>query len=257
LGDVVGISASYDFVAPLTFGLVVLGGYSTWFRMAAKRQPERWATTVVIGEAITAALCAVVFWWGAGFVLLNGLESIGGRSVGQLNWASAIALVITGISYIPLDLYLLRRSTQDPALASASRRGLVFALLGAGILDGAVGAAVALYALGTSLLGSPLNDWPHLARIGVSAFVVGAIIVGLYLWRATREHLFSGLAKHTVPAVGTTTLAAAGASVPRTEPITKPSTIEGILDELVAGKITRDAAAAQIRAMMIPQPLSL
>jgi hypothetical protein len=247
LSDVVGFSASYDFVSPITLGLLTVGVYGMWLRLAARRQPEGPVTTFLIGEAITTALFAVVFWWGVGFVVLNVLESLAARSVGLLDWAGAGALAISGASYILLDLYLLRSSTRTPTVGAAPRRGFVFALLGGGILDGAIGAAVALYAWGTSLLGSPLSDWPHVARVGVAALVVGAVLVGIYLWRAQREHLFRGLAKRPAPA------ALIGTPVP----VAKPSTIEGILDELLAGKITRDEAAAQLREIMSPHPLSL
>ncbi len=254
LSDVVGLSASYDFVSPITLGLIVIGVYSTWLRMASRRESEGWVRALLTGEAITTALLAAVFWWGIGFVLLNALESVSGARVEPGDWAGAIALVITGIGYIPFDLYLQRRSSQDAAIASVPRRGFVFALLGSGIIVGAVGAAVALYALGTFLLGSPLNDWPHVARLGLSAFVVGAAIVGIYLWRATHEHLFSGLAKGTTSIkVITTTPAIAIAPVLGAEATVRPFTIEEVLDDLLAGKITREEAAAQIRTMTSPQ----
>lgn len=246
LSDVVGPSASYDFASPITFGLLTIGVYSMWLRMAARRQPDGPATTFLIGEAISAALFAVVFWWGIGFVVLNVLESLAGRPVGRLDWASAGALVITGGSYILLDLYLLRSSTRKPSIASTPRRGFVFALLGGGILGGAIGAAIALYAWGTSLLGSPLSDWPHVARIGLAAFVVGAVLVAIYLWRAVHEHLFRGLAKRPAPAAPVAPIV----PVPAAASAVRPSTIEGVLDELVAGKITRDEAAKQLREMM-------
>jgi hypothetical protein len=64
---------------------------------------------------------------------------------------------------------------------------------------------------------------------------VGIIILGIYLWIANREHLFSGIAKQPV--------------VSSTKPIVKPTTIENVLDELLAGKISRDEAAAQLHTL--------
>ena len=63
------------------------------------------------------------------------------------------------------------------------------------ILSTAIGGAVALYSLGTNLLGSPFENWQQVARAGASACVVGVIVLALYFWTARREHLFSGLTK--------------------------------------------------------------
>src|SRR5213076_3146866 len=110
-------------------------------------------------------------------------------------WAPALALIVTGLAYIPLDFNLHHRYIHDAAVASDPRRGFVFALIAGGILSTAIGGAVALYSLGTNLLGSPFENWQQVARAGASAFVVGVIILVLYFWTARREHLFSGLTK--------------------------------------------------------------
>jgi len=246
LGDVIGPAASYDFVSPLSLGLIVIGVYSLWLRQATGQQKEAWVQTLLIIEAIAGILFAIIFWWGIGYVILNALESLSGAAVAQTDWARAIALVITGVCYFLFDLLLLRSSTRQSLIASAPRRGFVLALLGGGILDGAVGAAIALYAVGTSLLGSPLNDWAHVSRTGVAALIVGIIVTGIYIWRTRQEHLFTGFAKQHVP------VAAPIPSVPVDESTSSSAhpTIEAVLDDLVASKITRDEAAAQLRAMM-------
>ena len=254
LGDVVGPSATYDFVSPLSLGLIIIGVYSLWLRQATGQQKEEWEKTLLTVEAIAGIMFAVVFWWGIGFVLLNALESLSGAAVTQTAWASAIALVITGVCYILFDLFLLRNSTRKPLITSVPRRGFVLALLGGGILDGAVGAAIALYAVGTSLLGSPLNNWAHISRTGVAALIVGILVTAIYLWRTRREHLFTGFAKQqpgSVVAPAQPALADASTSS------ATYSTIEGVLDDLLAGKITRDEAATQLRAIMELRPLNL
>ena len=246
LGDVIGPAATYDFVSPLSLGLVVIGVYSLWLRQATGQQKEEWEKTLLTIEAIAGILFAVVFWWGTGFLILNALERLSGATVAQTNWASAIALVITGVCYILFDLLLLRSSTRQPLIASVPRRGFVLALLGGGILDGAVGAAIALYAVGTSLLGSPLSNWADILRTGVAAFIVGVLVTGIYLWRTRREHLFTGLAKQPPSVVTPAQPAPVDVS---TSSATYP-TIEAVLDALVAGKITRDEAVARLQAMM-------
>jgi len=239
--DVLG---TYDYPAYITFGLLVVAVYGVWLRLAAKRERAAW---VLVSAAIITALFAAAFWWGAAYVLLNAFGGIAGARLGPRDWAPALALVITGLAYIPLDFYLRWRYKMDTSAASEPRRGFVFALIGGGILAVAIGGGFALYALATNLLGSPIDNWPYIARAGASAFVAGVVILGIYLWTARREHLFSGLLKRPGP-VQAPELAA------KEEPAAQFSTIEGVLDELLAGKITRDQAAACIRSMAHVEP---
>jgi hypothetical protein len=241
----------YNFTAFISLGLLVAGVYTIWFRMLARKEPGRWgwATIVLIDLAIITVLFAGAFWWGVAFVLLNAFEGLGGVQPGPRAWAAALALLVTGLAYIPLDLYLHRRYTEDASLAADPRRGFVFALIGGGILSAAIGGAVALYSLLTNLLGSPPENWQYLARTGVSAFVVGIFIVAIYLWTARRESLFSGVMRRTVPEE--TPPMVEPASLPRQLPPAEISpTIDEVLDDLLAGKITRDEAAQRIQSMM-------
>jgi hypothetical protein len=226
---------AYDFTSPITLGLLVALVYILWLRMAAQQQSPGEVTTTLIAEAITAALLSASFWWGLGLGLLNVFETLSGSQPGPHAWAPALAFIITGVAYIPLDLHLHSRYVQDTSSASGPRHGFVFALLGGSILAGAIGGAVALYALATALLGSPFNGWQHVARAAGAAFIVGVVMLGIYLWIAKREHLFGGSTKQPV--------------VSPTKPVVKPTTIEEVLDELLAGKISRDEAAAQLYAL--------
>ncbi len=242
---------NYNFTAFITLGLLVAAVYTLWLRIAARREPEGlgWATTMLIGIAIITAVFAGAFWWGIGYVLLNAFQSIGGIQPGPRGWAPALALIITGLAYIPLDFYLHRRYKQDAALAADPRRGFVFALIGGGILSAAIGGAVALYSVFTNLLGSPFENWQNVARISASACVVGVLILAIYLWTARREHLFSGLIKRAAPEE----TPAIVESMP--QPVQLPPaeilpTIDEVLDDLLAGKITRDEAAKRIQSIM-------
>jgi len=237
------ILGTYDYLAFITFGVLVVAVYGIWLRLAARQEPAVW---LLVAEAIITALFAAAFWWGAGYVLLNAFEGIAGMQLGPHDWAPALALVITGLAYIPLDLHLRRRYKVDTSTASEPRRGFVFALIGGGILAVAIGGGFALYALATNLLGSPIGNWPYIARAGASAFVVGVIILGLYLWTARREHLFSGLFKRPEPVEAP--------ELAKEEPAAQSSTLEGVLDELLSGKITRDQAAARIRSIAHIEP---
>ena len=107
-----------------------------------------------------------------------------------------------------------------------------------------IGGAVALYVWITALIGSPIPYWQQVVYQGLSAGIVGAILVAIYLSLALREHLFSSPLKLVVPTVPDPVM------VP--EPAIQPPTIENILDELLANKITRDEAAIRIRTLEQP-----
>ena len=245
---------SYNFAALITLGLLIAGVYALWLRIAARKEPTAlgWATTTLIGEAIITALFAAAFWWGIALLLLNVFQILAGIQPGPRGWAPALALIVTGLAYIPFDFNLHQRYKHDAAVASDPRRGFVFALIAGGILSAAIGGAVALYSLGTNLLGSPFENWQQVARAGASAFVVGVLILGIYLWTARREHLFSGLTRR--PATTETPSVMEPASelvVPaQPAPVEIPPTIDAVLDDLLAGKITRDEAAKRIQSII-------
>jgi hypothetical protein len=268
LAEIMGPSAEYPFVPSIMLGLLVIGVYGFWLRAAAGQHPAGKMTTLLMEEAISAALMAATFWLGVGLVLFHVMESIAGSNPRPdvEAWSMAIAFVITGLGYIALDIDLRLRSAR--AASTGPRRAFVFVLLGSGMLVGAVGVVILLYNVLTSMLGSPVDNWQHLARQGGATFIVGALIVGIYLWAAIQEHLFStrkpGQAAEaeetqitTKPAPVLTPLETTGAAVVEPgsvgekpeAPLVAP-TIEDILDELQAGKITRDTAAARIRSLV-------
>ncbi len=268
LTDITGPGAEYAFVPSITLGLLVIGVYSFWLRVAARQQPSGKITTLLMEEAIGAALMAASFWFGIGLVLFHVMESIAGSNPrpGVEVWSMAIAFVITGLSYIALDIDLRLRSAR--AASIGPRRAFVFVLLGGGMLAGAVGVVILLYTVLTALLGSPVDNWQNIARQGGAIFIVGALIVGIYLWVAIREHLFSlhrpspaaeavGTSGAAMPVPAPAPLEAIGAAAPAPgsvaekpeAPLAAP-TIEDVLDELQAGKITRDEAASRIRGLL-------
>jgi Domain of unknown function (DUF5671) len=245
---------SYNFAAFISLGLLITGVYALWLRIAARKESARlgWVTTILIGEAIITALFAAAFWWGIALVFLNVFQLLAGIQPGLRGWAPALALIVTGLAYIPFDFNLHQGYKHDAAVASDPRRGFVFALIAGGILSAAIGGAVALYALGTYLLGSPFENWQQVARAGVSALVVGVLILGIYLWTARREHLFSDLTKRPATTeTPTITELAPDLVVPaQSASVEIPPTINEVLDDLLAGKITRDEAAKRIQGMM-------
>jgi len=251
-----GPFAQYDIVSPLTLGLLVVGLYLYWLRSAARQQGATKQTAFSLtAQSIATALTSVSFWFGIGLLLLNLLERVipSNTTITTENWANAIALIVTGMAYIPLDIILRRRSEQTAF--TAPLRGFVFALFGGGILTSAIGGATALYAYSTSLLGSPLDNWQYTAHSGLAALAVGIAIVGLYLWVSLREHFFSATGKQlAAPTLTTSTtpivpdmLTATEIDQEHTSPAqSTASPVASIIDELLVGKITRDAAITQI-----------
>ena len=162
----------------------------------------------------------------------------------------------------------------------------------------AIGGAMALYAWATALFGSPLENGQVIISEGLSTFIVGVLLLGIYLWVALRGRLLSALskkgesAKPTVPVVpgeSATPVALTEATAPSAKsqnvlgngriwgqpkprqrgftpwtpkpyslscfctsaPVAteQPETLEMLLDDLLAGKITRDEAVVRIRAL--------
>jgi hypothetical protein len=245
---------SYNFVALITLGLLIAGVYALWLRITARKElsAQGWVTTILTGEAIITFLFAAAFWWGIALLFFNLFQMLAGLTTGPRDWAPALALIITGLAYIPFDFNLHQRYKRDAATAADPRRGFVFAMLAGGILSTAIGGAVALYSLGTNLLGSPFENWQQVARAGASACVVGVIILALYFWIARREHLFSGLMKRAeIEEASPSTEPAPEQIVPTPAlPDEILSKIYAALDDLLAGKITRDEAAKRIQSMM-------
>jgi hypothetical protein len=194
LKDVLGpYAGAYDFVSPLTLSIVVISAYNGWLRIAARQGLIERHVLFLTECAIVAVLAAAVFWWGGGNLLYYTLQTWthAPNLPDIFAWISAIAFVVVGASYIGLDIYLWRRDLAEAVPTAGPRRGLVFALLGGGILAFAIGGAIALYAWITVLLGSPLNGSQQVINAGLATFIVGVLLLGIYLWAALRGRLFN------------------------------------------------------------------
>ncbi len=259
---------SYNFVTPLLIGLLVAGVYALWLRSDAMRARQPLHLTRLIALAIAAGLAAITFWMGCMALLddLTGQLVSTGSSSSPSMFISNLALMLTGVVYIPLELWL-SASTRRADASAAPRRAFMFALLALGVLDAVISLIVLLYALLTAALGNPTGEWQQTARTAGDALIVGALIAAIYGWRLLaeqrRQSVSSGASQpaHS-PAVApamtpvvdldAVTLpgaipapSAAGASLSASPAIT----IEGVLDDLLAGRMTRDQAAARIRAL--------
>jgi hypothetical protein len=224
---------SYDFLSPLLVGVAVLAAYGLWLRAEAATLPMGAPAAVLTVEAVAAGVLSVPFWWGAGLALHNAVE----RAVATVppstnDWAMAWALLLTGLASVPLVLDLQRRTAQTGI--SGPHRGLVLGLLAAGAVTAATGAVIALYALGTEVLGAGLDNWQGTARTGVVVLVDGAVVVGLYLWLGLRLRYFRA-PQPVAPAAA-------------------PDSIEAVLDAYATGRLSRAAATKRILELTHPTP---
>jgi hypothetical protein len=141
------------------------------------------------------------------------------------------------------------------------------ALLGGGILASVIGGVTALYLWVTALFGSPVDNWQQTVHVGLAAFIVGVVLVGIYLWSALKEGYWSRSNKQSalldvLPLDTSTSDASSPDVLPSDAPPSdvasstlsqlsaQPETVEDTLDELLAGKIARDEAAARIRVLL-------
>lgn len=263
----VSVITQYDFVSPAIFGLVVVALYVLWLGRDALLGPMGAHTLGLTVLALTAGILAVPFWIGCGTLLYDVLEryTSGGVTITTDEWASSAALLITGLGYVPLAVRLRQRSRADAR--ATPRRGLVLALLAGGTLTAAVGLAVTLFAIVTASVGAPLDHWQDTVRSGGAALVIGLVLAGIYAQRALAEGIFrrqgagasESEAAQTQPAMRIPNGTAAAPSAPPAPPAAvTPSAapardvpVEGVLDDLLAGKLTRDEAAAHIRELIV------
>lgn len=240
--------SNYNFSAWITLGLFISIMYLLWLRWPLKNQVAQLTTITLVCEAIGAGLMAAMFYIGIGYVIVNVFEIPSAR----LDWATSLAFLITGVAYIWLDLRLSQQKRTNLPGAMDSRRGFVFALLGASVLAAVIGGAFALYAVITAALGSPLDNWQHTARIGAAAFIVGAFVLAFYLWRANREQLIGSLSRSKQQPVPPAALEIEPIPAPVAAPVaaSQSITLESILDDLLSDKVTRDEAAGRIRELM-------
>jgi len=263
--DILGLNPSYDFISPLTLGILIVGAYHLWLSGASKRGLISPSAKFLMESAIAAIVCAMVFWVGCGTMLYNTLQKLIPASTAPdtMSWLSAIALVMAGLGYIPLEIYQRRRNTVDPSSISSPRRGLVLALLGGGILASVIGGVTVLYLWVTALFSSPVDNWQQAVHVGLASFIVGVVLVSIYLWSALKEGYWSRSDKQSVPSSDTLP---SNAPLPDAQPLdapisdiassvlsqslAQPATIEDTLDELLADKITRDEAVARIRMLL-------
>lgn len=242
-------NASYDFISPLTVGVLLIVVYGLWLRAEKSRLPLGAQTTDLITEAVAAVIFAVAFWWGIGRVAYTALQWLGNVRVESYPalWANANALVVGGLAFIPLAIHL-RRATSSSG-NTAPRRGFVLAMLAGGTVTGAIGLTITLYNLGANLLGAPVGNWQQTIRGGLAALIVGIILVVSYGWTALQERSVADLFKRLKEATPAPKAPAppAQAGAPSTA---IDAAIEQVLTQYETHAIGLDEATKRLKALM-------
>lgn len=230
----------YSFTAFVLFGALIAMIYARQLLADSGESALGLVGTQLMLLALAAVAFGIPFYVGV-IRLGHGLveAAVRGDQLTAPAWASALALIIAGLGH-PLLAYLLRtRSTADAPIGP--RSAFVLGGLAAGGLTAGISLATALYLYITAALGSPVGaNWAANARYAVIVTLVGGVIAAIHFWRLRQQPaLLRGLlpgGEHAAPAPTTAPASAAG------DPIL------AILDGLLAGRLTREQAAAQIRA---------
>jgi hypothetical protein len=204
-------------------------------------------------EAVAGVLLAVPLFWGLGRALDVMFESWAGSLAVAVTpeWAAALALLISGLGAIAFHLRLRAAAAPD-AGARVPWRAAVLALLAGGIVTGAVGLAVALYAWGTALLGAPLANWEQTARAGAAALLVGVLLTGVYGAIALRGRFIEPL----MASISAGALAPATTKPPSVEAAESGGLVEAIeqtLDDYATQSVSREQAAQRILELTHPK----
>lgn len=249
--------AQYDFISPITIGVLLIVAYGLWIRAEKAQLPPGAQVTDLVTEAVAATIFAGAFFWGIGSIAYATYQWIGGVGAASMaaQWASAIALTVGGLAYIPLAIHL--RLTTGRTKVSAPRRGFVLALLAGGTVTGAVGLTITLYTLGTNILGAPVGDWEQTVRGGLAALTVGVILVVAYGLAAAQEHSIKGLFNRLKEATAIPKTATGPLPAPETvtsEMANVTASIEQTLKEYEAHTIGLREATERIQSLMRAGP---
>lgn len=227
------------------FPLVIVGAliaatYALLLRYEGAQSPAGPVATALAAEAVIAMVFALPFWTGVFLTLMQlaDLLTKPGFVATASSWTAPLTLLVLGVAYIPLGL-VVRFQTRTSG-ENGPRRAFVLTLLAIGILTGALGAAIALVTAVTAALGAPLDTSGESTRVGVALFLTGLALAGFYGWSVVSEHLIgrrtgkSGAGEQPAPPF-------------MPPPLAAPQSVETILDELLAGQVSREQAATRVR----------
>jgi hypothetical protein len=230
----------------LVSGLVVVLAYCWLYAREAADLPSGVPAAGLVQWALAGVIFAYSFWVGAQTLLIDAIEHVvpAGSRPPVENFAQVGALLLTGLPFVFITLRLGARTRQTGV--TWPHRIFVLVLLAGGVIAGAGGLIVALQASLSAMLGAPADHWQQAARAGFVTLLVGATMVAIFMTVAVRNRYLGTRPEPKPVDVGqvstdTQPVAVVGARAPQ-------ETLEGILDALLAGRMTRDEVAARIRA---------
>jgi hypothetical protein len=230
----------------LVSGLVVVLAYRWLYAREAADLPSGVPAAGLVQWALAGVIFAYSFWVGVQALLINAIEHVvpAGSQPPVENFASAGALLLVGLPFVFITLRLGARTNQTGV--TWPHRIFVLVLLAGGVIAGAGGLIIALQASLSAMLGAPADNWQQTTRAGLVTLLVGATMVAIFMTVAVRNR-YLGTRPEPKPAE-TEPGAANTQPVMSVGTAASSETLEGILDALLAGRMTRDEAAARIRA---------
>jgi hypothetical protein len=234
----------------LMFGAIAVLAYWRLYAREAADLPSGIPAARLAQHALIAVVLAFPFWVGAHMLLVDVVERIvpGGSHPLAADFTRAGAMVLAGAAFMPVTLLLGRRTHETGV--SWPHRVFVLILLASGVITSAGGLVVTLQAAGSSFLGAGASDWQLSARTGAVTLLVGVIMVALFATLAARNRYLVARTepKPAQPVVSPTMTRPTEQPVVSSEAL---DSLDDILDALMAGRISRDEAAARIRSQAI------
>jgi hypothetical protein len=243
--DLSGVASA---LAILVFGGVVMLAYGWLYSREAPGLPSGVPAAGLIQVALVAVIFALPFWLGVRSVLSAVIEHNVSAGVYPNNYSNALsgAQLLAGLPFIFFTLYLNACTRQTGV--NWPHRVFDLVMLASGVITSAGGLIVTLQALLSAMLGAPADNWQYTVWNGLVIQLVGGTMAAIFATVAVRSRYLS--ARPEPKPVETESVAA------NTQPValmgaaarSPYETLEGILDALLAGRMTRDEAAARIRA---------
>jgi hypothetical protein len=219
----------------LVFGIVALLAYRWLYTREATDLPSGEPAAGLAWQAVAAIVFAYPFWFGAATLLSDAVERVvpGGVLTPAGTIAQAGALLLTGLPFVFFAVRLGMRTRQTDV--TWPHRVFVLVLLASGTIASAAGLVITLQAFLSALLGAPPDGWQHTVRNGLVTLLVGGTMVAIFATLAARNRYLAGRQEPKPIEAQPVSSADTGA-------------LEAILDALLAGNLSRDEAAARIRA---------
>jgi len=239
LGSIQSASVdTWSFIWWGAVGALVVTLYAFWLARDSIADRALAPAILATAQALIAVILAFPFWmgWDRFLVALVDRLSPGAPAQPGTTFVAALALLLTGVPYIPFALRVRQSASRRTSISP--RRALVLAGLAAGVLTSAASFITLIYTLLTALLSAALPDWQNTARSSAVALVVGLAITTIYIWRSRSERAF---VRHEPVA------AASSQPTAETQPATVSEDIEPLLRDLMEGRRSIEETANMLR----------